>query len=121
MTDRWQRARSLAMRQWTDEQIVGALTPDDATDDAAEEVERFIAAGHASLERAREEGKGLIRDRVWAMAMDGDTLDAQQWQALYALGRTHVGYGETHDVAQLREALRKAKGAQKAGKGLRVA
>jgi hypothetical protein len=137
VTDRWQRARALARRQWDDEAIISALAGDNATDADVAEVEAFIRKGHTSLERAREEGKGLIRDEVWELAFgmfpepDEDDerkdsrrklsgVDPVRWQALYALGRAHLGYGETHDVAQLREHLRKAKAAMRAGKPLKV-
>lgn len=118
MTTPWQRARELARRQWDDEAIVGDLV-DGGMDEAA--AESYVRRAHPALERAREEGKGALRSRTWDIAFGHDTCDAQQWQALYALGRAHLGYGETHDVAQLREALRKAKSAAKAGGKLRVA
>jgi hypothetical protein len=137
VTDRWQRARALARRQWDDEAIISALAGDNATDAEVAEVEAFIRKGHPSLERAREEGKGLIRDEVWEMAfgmfpeLDEDEertdqrrkkvgIDPVRWQALYALGRAHLGYGETHDVAAYREQLRKAKAAMRSGKTLKV-
>lgn len=121
--DTWKRARELARRQWNDEAIVGDLVAHGMEDEAAEE---YVRKGAKSLERARDEGKGLIRDEIWEMAFgmfpepdeDADAqehrrkksgIDPIRWQALYALARTHLGYGETHDVAQLREALRKAK------------
>lgn len=115
----WQRARELARRQWDDEAIVGRLAGDDASEAEVARIVEMLKRGHASLERAREEGKGLIRDEVWAIAMGERELgkeDAARWQALYALARTHVGYGETHDAAQVREAARTARRAQKAGK-----
>lgn len=127
MTDRWKEARRLAAHMWTDEEIIGHLAAD-LDDEGAAEVARFITAGHASLERAREHGKGLLRDMVWSIASGEDVgqtivtetkseskLDPVRWQALYALGRAHLGYGETHDVAQLREHIRKAKAAMRAG------
>jgi hypothetical protein len=125
MTDRWQRARALARRQWDDEAIISALAGDDATDAEVAEVEAFVRKGHTSLERAREEGKGIIRDMVWSIATGEDAggekgHDPVRWQALYALGRAHLGYGETHDVAAYREQLRKAKAAMRSGKTLKV-
>lgn len=108
--DTWQRARSLARRQWDNEAIVGDLVEHGMDEAAAED---YVRRGHAALERAREQGKGELRSRTWSIAFGEDTCDAQQWQALYALGRAHLGYGETHDVAQLREWIRKGKAAAK--------
>lgn len=109
------RIVQLAKRQCTDEEIVGSVSL--TFDISTEEVKSMVDGMVDTLVAARDAGKADLRERMWKLAEGDATLgkmNATHLQGLTLVARAHLGYGEAHDTARLRELIAEGKRRAKA-------